>query len=194
MTTAREIQTGPMADRFKHLLDVIGSQKFLRMEGLGKEVPFFVVPYCPRDAIDMQKLKNQLIEKLKYKGIRVLEINLYDLAKELMEQEEFEGQTDWEFGLRTNRSTKRRTIDLDTKPGRSGNEIAPAFAEKIASDEFEVMFITGVGEVFPFIRSHTVLNNIQSIANCSPYDHVLSGRLFVLNRRGRVSRPFRRAA
>ncbi len=169
MTTAREIQTGPMADRFKHLLNVIASQKFLRMEGLGKEVPFFVVPFCPRDAIGMHKVKDQLIAQLKYKGIRVLEINLYDLAKELMEQEEFEGQTDWQFWVENEPKHEKEElltsiqslVDPETK-------IAPAFAEKIKSNEFEVMFITGVGEVFPFIRSHTVLNNIQSIATAHP--------------------------
>ena len=30
------------------------------------------------------------------------------------------------------------------------------------------MFITGVGEVFPYIRSHTVLNNLQSTAKDQP--------------------------
>ena len=64
MAKARDLQTGPVADRFDHLLGVIGSQKFLRMEGLGKEVPFFVVPYNAREANEMDKLKNQLISKL----------------------------------------------------------------------------------------------------------------------------------
>ena len=34
--------------------------------------------------------------------------------------------------------------------------------------DFDVMFITGVGEVFPYIRSHTVLNNLQSTAKNKP--------------------------
>ena len=34
--------------------------------------------------------------------------------------------------------------------------------------EFDVMFITGVGEVFPYIRSHNVLNNLQSTAKDKP--------------------------
>jgi len=34
--------------------------------------------------------------------------------------------------------------------------------------EFDVMFITGVGEVFPYIRSHNVLNNLQSTAKDRP--------------------------
>ena len=99
MVSAKELQTASVADRFDHLLSVIGSQKFLRMEGLGKEVPFFVIPYGASEAIEMSKLKNQLISKLKFKGIRVLEVNLYDLTKELMEKRVFEGQTDWDFWI-----------------------------------------------------------------------------------------------
>jgi len=31
-------------DRFQHLLDVISSRRFLDMQGLGNEVPFFICP------------------------------------------------------------------------------------------------------------------------------------------------------
>ena len=46
--------------------------------------------------------------------------------------------------------------------------IVPAIAEKIASTDFEVLFLSGIGEVFPYIRSHNVLNNLQSTAKEQP--------------------------
>jgi hypothetical protein len=46
--------------------------------------------------------------------------------------------------------------------------IIPAIVEKMSQNEFDCMFITGVGEVFPYIRSHTVLNNLQSVAKDKP--------------------------
>ena len=169
MTKARDLQTGEIHARFEHLLGVMSSQKFLRMEGLGNEVPFFVVPYDPRDSIRMEKIPMQLSAKLKFKGIKVLNVNLYDLAKELMEEDEFEGETDWEFWIANEQnhdkeellSAIQSLVDPETK-------VAPAFAKKIEEHEFDVMFITGVGEVFPFLRSHTVLNNLQSIATEQP--------------------------
>ena len=36
------------------------------------------------------------------------------------------------------------------------------------NEEFDVLFITGVGEVFPFIRSHNILNNLQKEAKQKP--------------------------
>jgi hypothetical protein len=46
--------------------------------------------------------------------------------------------------------------------------LVPTIAEKMRQQEFDVLFITGVGEVFPYIRSHTVLNNLQSTAKERP--------------------------
>jgi len=34
--------------------------------------------------------------------------------------------------------------------------------------DYEVMFLSGVGEIYPYIRSHTVLNNLQSTAKQQP--------------------------
>ena len=46
--------------------------------------------------------------------------------------------------------------------------LIPAIASKLANSEFDVLFLAGVGEVFPFIRSHNVLNNLQSTAKEKP--------------------------
>ena len=45
----------------------------------------------------------------------------------------------------------------------------PAIIRKTEqSDPFDILFLTGVGQVFPFIRSHTILNNLQSKAKEYP--------------------------
>src|SRR4030065_18708 len=74
----------PMAERYQHLLTVISSSRFLKMEGLGNEVPFFICPFDPKEANEMGKLGKQLINQLNNQGIQVLKVNLYDLAVELL--------------------------------------------------------------------------------------------------------------
>ena len=46
-------------------------------------------------------------------------------------------------------------------------DIIPLIAAKIAeSPPPRVVFVTGIGEVFPYVRSHTVLNNLhKAVAN-----------------------------
>jgi hypothetical protein len=159
-----DLQKSTIATRFDHLLNVISSQRFLRMEGIGKEVPFFVVPYCPSEHLEIDAIRGQLINKLRHKGIRVLEINLYDLSKELMDLE-----GDWQHWI-DNESTTSKAILLEAFQSLTDAEtkLAPAIRRKVESAEFDVLFLLGIGEVYPYIRSHTVLNNLQSVLKSHP--------------------------
>jgi len=149
---------------FDHLFAIISSKRFLKMEGLGNEVPFFICPFPPEDAETMGKLGKNLIKQLALKGISVLKINLYDLSIELLQERGI-----WEQILETEQELSKDELKellqgvLDPE-----NHLIPAIAEKMAQVDFDVMFITGVGEVFPYIRSHTVLNNLQSTAKDQP--------------------------
>lgn len=150
--------------RFEHLLAVISSEHFLKMQGLGNEVPFFICPYSPRDAVEMARMGNQLIRKLEQRGIQVLRINLYDLSIELLRRRGI-----WERILEIEPATPKEQLkELLQNVLDPEDHLVPAIAEKMRQQPFDVMFISGVGEVFPYIRSHTVLNNLQSTAQDRP--------------------------
>ena len=91
-----------MQERFQHLFAVISSRRFLQKQGLGNEVPFFICPYKPEEAVDMARLIKQIVNKLSQSGIRVLEINLYDLSIELLKDRGI-----WEQVLRIEESTSK---------------------------------------------------------------------------------------
>jgi hypothetical protein len=54
--------------------------------------------------------------------------------------------------------------------------IAPAIRTKLAEGDFDIFFLTGIGEVFPYIRSHNVLNNLQSVVTGRPMLMFFPGR------------------
>lgn len=154
----------PIRERQEHLLAIISSERFLKMQGLGNEVPFFICPFKPNEALEMGKLGNQLMNQLGNMGIRVLKINLYDLSIELLKKRGV-----WDRVLTVEETiTKDELKELLQGVLDPESHLIPAIAEKMAQEEFEVMFITGVGEVFPYIRSHTVLSNLQSTAKERP--------------------------
>jgi hypothetical protein len=159
-----DLSRSPMQERYQHLLAVIGSERFLKKQGLGNEVPFFICPYKPEEAIEMERLQRQLVNKLAQIGIEVLEINLYDLALQILKKE---GDWDWCMGEEQSISKEELKEELqsmlDIETG-----LTPAIEEKMNRSEFQVMFISGVGEVFPYIRSHNVLNNLQKTAKEKP--------------------------
>lgn len=68
-----------------HVYDVLRSQRFLNMEGLSKEVPFFIYHYPPAWALDVEAARDRVITKLRSDdGLTVVDINLYDLAIKLL--------------------------------------------------------------------------------------------------------------
>jgi hypothetical protein len=155
----------PITEIYAHLLKVIGSEQFLKMQGLGNEVPFFICPFDPAQTERMNKeVIAPLIKQLSHQSVRVLRIDLYDLAIELLKSRGI-----WDRVLQTESSVPKSELK-DLLQGVLDPEyhLIPAIAAKMEQEGFEVMFITGVGEVFPYIRSHTVLNNLQSTAKTKP--------------------------
>jgi len=151
-------------ERFDHLLKLIGSNRFLTKEGLGNEVPFFICPYNPKEAVAMSKMQRQLQNRLESQGVKILSINLYDLAIEILQKRDI-----WQRIIDTEATIPKDQLkELLQGVLDSEFHLVPAIAEKMAKTPFDVMFIAGVGEVFPYIRSHNVLNNLQSTAKDQP--------------------------
>ncbi len=150
---------------YSHLLSVISSERFLKMQGLGNEIPFFICSFDPVKTDDIYKeVIGPLINKLKHNGVRVLKIDLYDLSVELLKNRGIWDRTlesEAEISKSELKDLLQSVLDVETR-------LVPAISTKMKEVDFDVLFITGVGEVFPYIRSHTVLNNLQSTAKEKP--------------------------
>ena len=159
-----DLGKAPIQERYQHLLTVIGSERFLKKQGLGNEVPFFICPYKAEEAIEMERLQGQLINKLAQSGIEVLDINLYDLAVQILKNE-----GDWDWCVEEEQSISKEELKEELQSMLDIETVlTPAIEEIMSRSEFQVMFISGVGEVFPYIRSHNVLNNLQKTAKEKP--------------------------
>ena len=151
-------------DRFDHLLSVIASQRFLKKQGLGNEVPFFICPYPADEAVSMEGMRASLVNRLGSEGVRVFEINLYDLSIALLHERGI-----WDevlaaepgIGKDELKELLQGVLDPET-------HLIPEIGARLSGQEFDVLFLSGVGEVYPYIRSHNVLNNLQSTAKKKP--------------------------
>jgi len=158
------LEDKPLNERFQHLVSLISNERFLKKQGIGNEIPFFICQYKPKETVDMNKAIDALINKLEQIEIKILEINLYDLSIQILKDR---GIWDQIIEMETT-LPKDQLKELLGGVLDSASHIVPAIAEKMNQAEFDVMFITGVGEVFPYIRSHNVLNNLQSTAKDKP--------------------------
>ena len=154
----------PMQERFQHLYSVVSGQRFLNKQGLGNEVPFFICPFKAEEAVEMERLQSQLVNRLEQAGIKVLSINLYDLSIELLKEREVWSQV-LELEPTVSKDEMKELLQGVLDPEA---HLVPAIAAKLQAAELDVLFLSGVGEVFPYIRSHNVLNNLQSTAKDKP--------------------------
>ncbi len=176
---SRKISQQPLAARFEHLLGVISSQRFLEMKGLNNDLPFYICEFKTSESFEMQRMQRQLVNNLasmsigclQGRGVRVMEINLYDLSIELLKARE--GSSDdsslWDEILAVEPEVEKDAL-LELLQNVLGVEeyLIPAIGERLAGAEYDVLFLSGIGEVFPYIRSHNVLNNLQSTAKGKP--------------------------
>lgn len=157
----------------KHLLSVLSGRRFLQMEGLSNEVPFFIYPYDPEGALEVAQAKKRIKNKLATEhGIDVREVNLYDLTVEILKE----------------RGVWERVLELEPEQEKDDFRemlqgmldpqlhIGPAVRSEIEDGGFDIVFLTGIGEVFPYIRSHNVLNNLQSVVTGKPMLMFFPGR------------------
>ena len=148
----------------EHLVKVISSKRFLNKEGIGNEVPFFICPYRIEKHVEMTKIIEQLMNQLARLGVKALHLNIYDKALELLRSRGLldkllQGEKD--LTKDQLKELLQNTLDVE-------QYLVPALKEQIDSGEYNVIFLTGIGEVFPYIRSHTVLYNLQSKAKEQP--------------------------
>ncbi|MGP9503213.1 DUF1788 domain-containing protein [Specibacter sp. AOP5-B1-6] len=148
-----------------HVYDVLRSERFLKMEGLSNEVPFFIYHYPPAWALEVEDMRDRVSNKLRSDdGLSVVEINLYDLAVRLLVERGV-----WERVLalepEMDKSEFREVLQGMLDPH---DHLAPAIREFISQTPSDIVFLTGIGEVFPFIRTHTVLENLQSVVTGRP--------------------------
>lgn len=159
-----DIENKPISERFKHLLKVISSNRFLTMKGLGNEIPFYICPYKVSETIEINRLQDQLSNQLESKGIQVLRVNLYDVSIDILKKRNlWDRLPDLELEIEKDELFENLYNVLNPE-----KHLVPAIDEIIKSTNYDVLFISGVGEVFPYIRSHAILNNLEKTAKTKP--------------------------
>ena len=150
--------------KYDKLFSNLKKDSFLSMSALGGEIPFYIVPYNPEQENDVVKKTSQLKTRLSRDGISVYEINLFDLSLSMLEDR---GVLDKIISKEQSLSkdklfkTLQGVLDSETK-------LIPRIEELTKENQSQMLFLTGVGQVFPFIRSHTILNNLQNYIKDRP--------------------------
>lgn len=147
-------------DRLNIIKDKITKEDFLEGKGIANEINIHIFDYEPEYELQVRAGIQKIIKSFNLEVIdrKILEIDLYDLLIEIMDKEEiFESAIDME--VEEGKSEVLDAITTFITPERYVKEI------KSKIESTDVLFITGVGKVYPFVRSHNILNNIHGLDN-----------------------------
>jgi hypothetical protein len=151
-------------ERAEHLFRVVTSQRFLTKQGLGNEVPFFICPYPAEEGLSMVEDRLDLVTRITHAGMAVLDLSLYDLSLAILKERGILDQI-LEIEPDTDKGEIRELLQSVLDPKAN---LIPKIGDAIEATPHDVIFLSGVGEVYPYIRSHNVLNNLQSTAKDKP--------------------------
>jgi hypothetical protein len=147
-----------LEEKFEKLYNTFTNDSFLSMKALGGEIPFYISSYNPSQETKVFNEIERLKNRLKLKGISVHEINLFQLVVEMLKERGIlEKVIEKESSLSKEKLYKTLQGAIDTQ-----KYLIPKIDTIVEANSSNIVFLTGIGQVYPFIRSHTVLNNLQN--------------------------------
>lgn len=150
---------------FDCLFAVMTKGEFLTRHGLGgNELPFYISAFHASLQPRVDSLVPNLVNRLRNHGLGVLHLDLYALTTELLQ-----ARGVWDRLVERESTTPKdrflQTLQNLTDPR---DALVPKIAEELKTHTPQIVVITGVGLVFPFLRSHRVLENLQSVTKQTP--------------------------
>lgn len=156
--------------RLNHLKETINSQDFLANRGLGNEIGYYIFDYNPKDELFVREYIRNLLKNNspQLEGYTIQVFNLYELMVNYIEEKGYTkaiAKMEEKHGIsfvasRINRLLKMEDFD-DTEM-----YFTKYIIERIV--ENSVVILTGVGEIYPLVRAHSVLNKMHLVFTKSP--------------------------
>ena len=164
-------------DRFVDLEDRMISVVSLTRYGTANDLKFYIFDYAPKDELIIRKE----VKKLKSRNPDIVEFDLYEMMLDIIEEEGYledihRMEVDYEKDL-----LLREVFQPLLSVEEDDNSFLQKFKTGVPDDGKSIVLITGVGKAFPIIRSHTILNNLQSIFRCNPVVMMYPGRYEIKN-------------
>lgn len=152
-------------ERLNKIPEKIISGDFLKGQGLGNEISFWIFDYPPEQELKVREFLDFLNEMLstKHGQIKVANINL------LTGLVEYLGDRNLTEKAITMQKTKGDDALLKALKGPLHmDKFAPYLINKHLAEEKDLVLISGVGSVWPLLRAHNLLNSLHSILGHKP--------------------------
>lgn len=149
-------------ERLDKILPRLQEKRFRENKGLGNEIGFYIFDYDPKDELIVREHIKDIKQKMNKEdsNSRIIEFDLYEIVLEILIDKNY---LDKVFKMEEEQGSEyvfnaiKKSLRLTTN-----NDLVVKYIKDRASDG-DIVFLTGVGKVWPIIRSHTILNSLHSV-------------------------------
>ena len=161
-------------ERLNQILPRITSRDFLESKGLGNEIGFWVFDYPPERELDVNDfLTGTVLPSINKQvpAIHTATIDLLQLVTELLEERNLLDKAMVMQQMKGDESTLAalRSVLKEDK-------IAQKIANQYDIPNLDLLILTGVGAVYPMLRTHTLLSALHPIMGKTPLLMFFPGR------------------
>ncbi|MEQ8186528.1 MAG: DUF1788 domain-containing protein [Candidatus Eremiobacterota bacterium] len=150
-------------ENLEKILSKITDRDFLENRGLGNELGFYIFDYPPEDELFIRDYIKYIFKQLSIAeaDIKPVEIDLYNIMLEILKNKKIFDKVIPMEKAKGDKELKKALYPV----------LKPENFIKIIKDKIEghnLIFLTGIGKVWPLVRSHTILNNLHSVLDRIP--------------------------
>lgn len=144
-------------DTVERLFRILRHPDFLSMKGLSGEVPIFIHTYEATEEDLAQRAADALTTRLRNEGIACAHIDLFDLVLEQLDEE---GRL-VRLLAQEAQLGKAKLFETMTSLTDPKTRLVPRLMQWLETANAKLSILTGVGRVFPYLRTHAVLDSLQ---------------------------------
>ena len=161
-------------ERLNQILPRVTSRDFLDSKGLGNEIGFWIFDYPPEREMDVRGFYSGTVLPALAKHvppIRAATVDLLQLVTELLEERKL---LDKAMEMQQGKGDDSALAAL--RSVLKEDKLAQKIAGKYDIATLDLMVLTGVGAVYPMLRTHTLLSALHPIMGNTPLLMFFPGR------------------
>ena len=166
--------TFTLEERLNQILPRITSRDFLDSKGLGNEIGFWIFDYPPEREMDVRGFLNGTVLPALAKQAQPIKAESVDLLKLVTELLEERNLLDKAMEMQKNKGDDSTLAAL--RSVLKEDKIAQKIASQHNIDALDLLVLSGVGSVYPMLRTHTLLSALHPIMGNTPLLMFFPGR------------------
>lgn len=149
-----------LINQFNNFENKIKENNFQQNKGLGNDIGYYIFDYPIQHEEYVRLRTKKLKEKINNNNypFKIQEFDIYDLVFDIIKEKNY---LDKIFQLEEKRGTEKtlQAIQSMLKSGTDKNLVSKKILEQYEKNT--VIFITGIGKIYPIVRAHDILNNLN---------------------------------